>query len=227
MTTPYGQNSLNYADAALVLAGGQSRRMGRDKALLTFSREGTDETGGITLLQQTCKVAQSCAKHTYVLTPWPERYCDLLSSAVVLLKESAVGRGPLIALAQGWSMILAHAQNKHESAPCWLLVLACDMPALDASTLQTWQGQLKTVREDAIALLPRHNNRWEPLCGFYHQRCIPSLETAVQSNIRSLQQWLDHETVIPLTVGDSHILQNCNTPMQWQQFLASTEARNP
>lgn len=214
--------------AALVLAGGQSHRMGRDKALLAFPHKGTEQ--GLTLLQQACIVAEGCTTCTYVLTPWPERYLSSLPSTVVLLKESEAGRGPLVALAQGWSMILAHADsrnNKSEDIPTWLLVLACDMPALDAQTLQTWQRQLEPINEAAIAALPKHNNRWEPLCGFYHRRCIPSLETAVRCNIRSFQRWLANETVIPLIVNNSHILQNCNTPTQWQQFLTSTEARNP
>ena len=189
--------------------------MGRDKALLALS---TTET----LLQRTCSVAQACVSQTYILTPWPERYRHLLSASVGLLQECSAQAGPMVALAQGWSMILADAQQHDRPHPNWLLVLACDLPALDPLVLQRWQRELATVSSDAIAALPKRNHRWEPLCGFYHSRGIPSLQRAVAANIHSFQQWLTHEVVSPLTLADKNMLQNCNTLAQWQQFLDST-----
>lgn len=199
--------------AALILAGGQSRRMGCDKALLALP---TTET----LLQRTCSIAQACVSQTYVLTPWPERYQHLLPASVKCLQEGSAQAGPMVALDQGWSMILADAQRR---APDWLLVLACDLPALEPSILQAWQRKLATISSDAIAALPQRHHRWEPLCGFYHRRCIPSLQRAVAANIHSFQQWLADEVVTPLALADENMLQNCNTPAQWQQFLDSMD----
>lgn len=222
--------------AALVLAGGQSRRMGRDKALLPWptGSQSISATASTTLLQRICGVAQVCSSVTYVLTPWPERYGHLLPDSIVLLTESSRGHGPLAALAQGWSMILQDAQAHDRPGPDWVMVLACDMPALDAATLQKWQQNLggidaSGVQGRTIACLPRHDDRWEPLCGFYHRRCIPSLENALANNIRSFQRWLapEHDRVIPISVENSHILQNCNTPGQWQQFLDASDETNP
>ena len=202
--------------AALVLAGGKSRRMGQDKALLTMPDAVNPSQ---TLLHHVCTMAQSCTSATYVLTPWPQRYNNLLPANVQLLQETTTGAGPLVAFAHGWSIIVEHIQSQYGGSPPWLLLLACDMPALNSATLRSWQQQLTTTAEDAIAVLPRHHNRWEPLCGFYHQRCIPSLHQAIENDIRSFQQWLAHERVIALSVTDSNVLRNCNTPMQWQQFL--------
>lgn len=206
--------------AALVLAGGQSRRMGQDKALLTVSDGGQSHP----LLQHVCTVAQSCASNVYVLTPWPQRYGDLLPAEIVLLQEKHGGAGPMVALAQGWSMILENTQHRHNDPPTWLLVLACDMPALSSTALQTWQQQLNTLDKDEIAALPRYNNRWEPLCGFYHSCCIPSLQRAIKNNVRSFQQWLANERVVALSVTNSNVLRNCNTPTQWRQFLDSASS---
>ncbi len=221
--------------AALVLAGGHSRRMGQDKALLPWPTGGaTPHKPAPTLLQRVCTVAQACSAVTYVLTPWPERYGHLLPDSVVLLSESPTGEGPLGALAQGWSRVIEDAQVRHLPVPDWLMVLACDMPALDIATLQKWRQDLEghtasSQPRRAMACLPRHQDRWEPLCGFYHRRCMPSLENALANNVRSFQRWLtaEQDQVIPLSVEDSHILQNCNTPGQWQQFLDSSGDRNP
>lgn len=213
--------------SALILAGGESRRMGQDKALLPLPN---GESSQIPLLAHISHVAHTCSTRTYILTPWPERYAHYLSeadNAAVLLKENRQGTGPLVALSQGWSMILDDVQRQGKAPPDWLLVLACDLPGLDAATLQTWRTQLNQIPETAIAALPQHQNRWEPLCGFYHHRCLPTLRQAVQHNIRSFQQWLAHETVVPLNVNDSNMLQNCNTPTQWQHFLNQKNARNP
>ena len=210
---------MKFNTAALILAGGQSRRMGQDKALLRLptSPSGQNQT----LLQHTCTVAQSCSSHTYVFSPWPERYIHLLPPTVVSLKEIKSGAGPLVALAQGWSMVLQDTQHRSDCPPDWLLVLACDLPGLKLSAVQTWQQSLVDVNEVAIAALPHHNNRWEPLCGFYHRRCIPSLNQAIENNIHSFQHWLATEHVMALPVIDSNILRNCNTPTQWRQFLDS------
>ncbi|MBD0362845.1 MAG: NTP transferase domain-containing protein, partial [Coleofasciculus sp. C3-bin4] len=48
--------------SAIVLAGGQSSRMGRDKALITLQ--------GVPLLRQVCEVALNCASPVYVVTSW-------------------------------------------------------------------------------------------------------------------------------------------------------------
>ena len=212
--------------AALVLAGGRSRRMGCDKALLPLPGHQA------TLLEYVCSVAQACVNRTYVITPWPERYGHLLPSTIALLQEPTVDKGPLVALAAGWSMILKDCQHQRQPAPDWLLVLACDMPDLDVDTLQMWRQELAgwtLERGDEIAALPRHNQRWDPLCGFYHRRCIPSLENVIANNIRSFQQWLtnEDERVIALSKTDSYMLRNCNTPRQWQQFLDEASNRNP
>ncbi len=214
--------------AALILAGGASRRMGQDKALLPLPIN--NNSGLMPLLVHIIRVAGACTNQIYILTPWPERYEHYLSGtdqSIVLLTEKRQDAGPLLALNQGWAMILAHGRQQGKPPPDWLMVLACDLPALDATTLQNWCTHLSHIRAPAIAALPRHNNRWEPLCGFYHRHCLPKLHQAVQQNIRSFQQWLANETVASLSVTDSNMLQNCNTPAQWQQFLAEKESRNP
>ncbi|MBT9312087.1 molybdenum cofactor guanylyltransferase [Leptothoe kymatousa] len=216
---------MDHRIAALILAGGASRRMGQDKALLSVPSSAGNRT--IPLLAHVSHMASACAERVHVLTPWPERYADFLSPSVVLLPEVKQHSGPLVALLQGWSLIVAHGQKRGETAPDWLLVLACDMPALDAAILQTWCHSLQSVRPDAIAALPQHQGRWEPLCGFYRQSSFRHLSLAIQQDVRSFQRWLANESVASLSVNDSNVLQNCNNPAQWQNFLAQQDARNP
>ena len=64
---------------AIVLAGGQSSRMGRDKALLSF--------GERTLLSQICHVARECATQVYIVTPWIEKYQHIVPQNCQLIRE--------------------------------------------------------------------------------------------------------------------------------------------
>ncbi|MCG8367547.1 MAG: NTP transferase domain-containing protein, partial [Pseudanabaenales cyanobacterium] len=55
---------------ALILAGGHSSRMGRDKALISID--------GIPLLRRVCETALQCTTQVYVITHWPDRYRTLV-----------------------------------------------------------------------------------------------------------------------------------------------------
>lgn len=203
---------------AIVLAGGQSSRMGRDKALIPIQ--------GVPLLQHVCNVATVCATQVYVVTPWPERYQDILPSNCFFVREmpslsEGKPHGPLLGFAQGLSSILrkkAEGDREIGTIPYsslstqWVLLLACDLPRLQGTVLQNWAGQLANMPENAIALLPRSTKGWEPLCGFYRLRCLPALTEFIQGGGRSFQQWLAQHTVQELPLTEQEMLFNCNTP---------------
>lgn len=209
--------STNYhlALSGIVLAGGLSSRMGRDKALI--------QVEGVPLLRRVCDVALSCigqvsgqvSGQVYIVTPWPERYVDILPETCRLLREVPLPEesrphGPLVGFAQG----LAHVETD------WVLLLACDLPQLKAEVVQGWLKQLEQTRENAIdqrsryanALLPRNPKGWEPLCGFYRRQCLPSLTEFINQGGRSFQRWLAQQPVQELRVSDTRPFFNCNTP---------------
>ncbi|MFE1745834.1 molybdenum cofactor guanylyltransferase [Coleofasciculus sp. H7-2] len=215
---------------AIVLAGGQSSRMGRDKALISVN--------GVPLIRQVCEVAQACASKVYVVTPWSERYQDILPSRCSLVREVPFQKhepekmneelihpnlgerevpasfiphpshGPLIGFAQG----LAPVQTE------WVLLLACDLPNLKEEILLNWVQHLPEVPEDCIAFLPRHPKGWEPLCGFYRRRCLPSLTEFINKGGRSFQQWLSQHPVQELPLTERSLLFNCNTPADLEEL---------
>lgn len=201
---------------SIVLAGGKSSRMGRDKALISI--------WGVPLIQHVCNAAKACAPEVYVVTPWPERYQDILPSNCFVVREvpslgEAKPHGPLIGFAQGLSAVLSEkkkdaSENSKipEEEEEWVLLLACDLPRLQGSVLQNWAGQLEHVSDGAIALLPRSAKGWEPLCGFYRSTCLPVLTEFINRGGRSFQQWLAQHTVQELPLSERELLFNCNTP---------------
>lgn len=191
--------------SAIVLAGGQSSRMGRDKALIPLE--------GVPLLRRVCEVALNCTNEVYVVTPWPDRYQDILPDACRLIQEVSLpgetkSHGPLVGFAQGVAQIQTD----------WVLLLACDLPQLQVTVLQDWATHLEKTARDTIALLPRHPKGWEPLCGFYRRQCLPMLTQFINEGGRSFQHWLAQHPVQELPISNTQSLFNCNTPADLERI---------
>lgn len=178
----------------VILAGGQSRRMQRDKALLIVN--------GIPLIRRIYEVAIKCTPQVYVVTPWPERYQDLLPADCRWLLEKSPHQGPLIAFQQSLPQIDAD----------WILLLACDLPYLDVLLIQQWLKDLENVEERAIAYLAPQAKGWETLCGCYRTSCRQSLDGFIQAGGQSFQCWLQQEIVAPMSVIAPQIFTNWNSP---------------
>lgn len=190
--------------SAIILAGGQSYRMGQDKALIAIQ--------GVPLLQQVCEVALKCTAKVYVVTPWQERYQDIIPSACFVIREFNLSEtqrhGPLVGFAQGLAQIETD----------WVLLLACDLPQLQVEVLQLWAKELENVPQDAIAYLSKQAKGWEPLCGFYRRQCLPKLTEYINAGGRSFQGWLSQNIVQELPINDTKIFFNCNTPADLELF---------
>lgn len=192
---------------AIVLAGGQSSRMGQDKALLTRGKQ--------SLLSYVCNVAQESVNWVYIVTPWVEKYRNIVDlPAVYWVQETLVdletkSNCPLIGFYQGLELVKTE----------WVLLLACDLPRLNSDEIKRWCANLKDVPSEAIALLPRNAKGWEPLCGFYRSNCRSSIQDYLERGGRSFQHWLKENTVMELAVRDRSTLFNCNTPQDWAKLL--------
>ncbi|MEO1342028.1 MAG: molybdenum cofactor guanylyltransferase [Cyanobacteria bacterium J06635_13] len=184
--------------SAIVLAGGESSRMGQDKALLRLGKG--------TLLSHVCQVASECTAQTYVISPWIEKYQHFLPHGCQPVQEQlvldATSNTPLIGFAQGIKLVKTE----------WVLLLACDLPHLSSSQVKQWLSALTTVLPTEIAFLPRSPKGWEPLCGFYRRDCLASLEEYIAEGGASFQTWLEKYPVRELEISDRHCLFNCNTP---------------
>lgn len=208
------KNKLNLSVSALILAGGQSSRMGQDKGRLMFD--------DCSLITHVCTVAQDCLEFVFVITPSTTKYQDLLPKQVQIIEEKIILPGresnfPLLGFYQGFNQLSSD----------WVLLLACDLPKLDARVVWEWLEDLNSVSSSALALLPRGDKGWEPLCGFYHRRCLPLLELYLESGGKSFQKWLKQIVVEELVVSDRSVLFNCNTQEEWQHFLQERQAKPP
>jgi molybdenum cofactor guanylyltransferase len=197
--------------SVLILAGGRSTRMGRDKA--------TIEIGGVPLIRRIYDVVAGCqdlegdklatSQRIYVVTPWIDRYQSILPAACDFIPEQPPDRGPIIAFARGLEKI----------SSTWVLLIACDLPNLSTPVVQAWIDRLPAISAQSMAYLPRNPHKgWEPLCGFYRQICRHSLREYINAGGQSFQGWLEMNVVTELAIADRVWLANCNTPADLAQI---------
>ncbi|MEM9543073.1 MAG: molybdenum cofactor guanylyltransferase [Cyanobacteria bacterium P01_E01_bin.42] len=189
---------------ALILAGGKSSRMGRDKALLSFQNT--------PFLQRVDRIARQCCSEVYILTPRPTKYREFVSEESYFLLESSPGEGTLAAFCQGLQQI--------KTTRDWLLLLACDLPLLDAEILQNWGEQLQHLPLEILACIPKDNDRWQPLCGFYRPQILPHMQHYLDGGDRAFQKFFKTIPVKEIVLGDreKQMLWNCNTPEDLQHI---------
>ena len=122
----------------IVLTGGGSARMGRDKATL--------EVGGTTLAARTAALLTSATGRAVEVGPG--------TSGLPAVRERPPGSGPLAAVAAGWDELV---RTTGEKRPC--VVLACDLPEL-ARDLVAWLA----AQPEGGSVVPVLDGRPQPLC---------------------------------------------------------------
>ncbi|MDR1423421.1 MAG: molybdenum cofactor guanylyltransferase [Azoarcus sp.] len=137
---------------ALILAGGDSRRMGRDKAALSL--------GGLSLLQRAIQTMRAIFPTVLVSVRTPRPDID----APQVLDELP-DAGPLAGLCAG----LRRAQTP------WVFALATDMPYLHAPLIE----HLATLRGNCQAVVPKTGAHLQTLAAFYAVAALPRLDATL------------------------------------------------
>jgi molybdopterin-guanine dinucleotide biosynthesis protein A len=149
---------------AFVLAGGASRRMGRDKALL--------ELNGVPMVVRMARQAEPHVASVTVVGP-PERYAQL-GLRVVL--DRWPGAGPL-----GGILTALGASTSH-----WNLILGCDLPHLTSEWIE-WLIS-RTLESPAQAIVPESRRGLEPLAAIYRKDCGLAFSTALKRGVRRVSE---------------------------------------
>ena len=191
----------------LVLAGGRSRRMLRDKAALEYQ--------GLTQLERTMALLQGRVERAFVSVRTEQRD-DPLRARYELILDPPEDLGP----AGG---ILA-AQRAHPHA-AWL-VLACDLPFLDARTLDHLITA-RAARRTATAYRSSRDGLPEPLCAIYEPASHATLAAALAAGRLCPRKFLLNADTELLTLPAPGALQNVNTPEEFHSASGTLEARAP
>lgn len=176
--------------SAVILAGGQSRRMGRDKASLIYD--------GVPLIQRVFNVVSTVADEVVVVGgPAPD-----LKGTFRHIADPVEHAGPLAGLFTGLTHITSEVA----------IVVACDMPTIDPGVLKLL---IDSLTPDADAVVPRDpDGHLQVIHAVYRKRCESTareLLNAGESSLKSLVRSLNVIEITDLEAGRRSWF-NVNTP---------------
>lgn len=180
-----------------VLAGGQSRRMGRPK-------EGVRLTGSTLMIEPVLRALRECCSTVFVLGAC-DGY-DLSNWPIAAhLRDLRSGLGPL----SGIETLLASGFAEG------YLVVACDQPAVTVPLLSRLAGG------DTGRFFQRPGEqRVQPLPGYYPASWLLATRAAINEGRRSLRALVDSHEVerVPLAPSEERLLRSLNTPEDVEAF---------
>ncbi len=189
------------AISVVVLAGGQGRRLGLDKALL--------EVQGQPLLVRTVQTLAVLSDDVLVVANDPSRY-EALRLPARLVADEQSGMGALMGLLSG----LKAARHSYA------LAVACDMPFLSLPLLR----HMVTLVEGQDVVIPRLDGMLEPLHAIYGKSCLPFMARLLEHKCRQIiaffrevkVRYVDEHEVDRLDPLHLSFV-NVNTPGDWER----------
>ncbi|MFT3848632.1 MAG: molybdenum cofactor guanylyltransferase [Propionivibrio sp.] len=153
---------------AVIMAGGDSRRMGRDKVSLALGEQ--------SLLQRVAEAMQTIFPQVVASVRQPRD--DIVLPQV---RDVGTDAGPLAGLCAA----LQYAEG--EGWP-WLFAIATDMPFVRPALVNFLAGR----RAEGHAVVPMVDGHPQPLAAFYPVTCLPTVRTLLEGvGKRSLRAALE------------------------------------
>jgi molybdopterin-guanine dinucleotide biosynthesis protein A len=192
--------------AAVVLCGGESRRMGRSKAWLPFGPE--------VILQRVVRLLGTAAQPIVVVAA-PGQDLPELPAGVSVARDQISGRGPLQGLAAGFAAL--------EDFVDLVYATSTDVPFLEPR----WITHLAELIGDADLAIPSIGGYYHPLAALYRPSAVlPAIEKLLRENrLRTLS--LVEAVTTRVVLGDEMrsvdpafgTVRNLNHPDEYEQAL--------
>lgn len=149
------------AMTSIVLAGGRSMRLGRDKAL--------EEIGGRSLIKRVIERLSLLGNEIIVVASSSHQLPDL---GVKMVFDSYPAKGNLVGIYSG----LKEAKSSYS------LVVGCDMPFLNIALLR----HIMALSTGYDVVIPRVDDEVEPLHAVYSKKCLPPIEATLGKGKRRI-----------------------------------------
>ncbi len=179
--------------AGFVLSGGASRRMGRDKALLSYRDMALAAWVAARVEEAAGRVSLVGGGEKYIHLGYP------------VLGEAYAGSGPLsgieAALRQGGAE--------------WSLVVACDMAGVKAEWLRELLNAAEQSGRRAVYACCS-DGRQEPLCAVYHEDCLTEVQSLLLEGALKATVLFDKVNGLAWQAAWADQLRNINTPNDWE-----------
>jgi len=180
--------------SALILAGGESKRMGFDKQFL--------EIGGRRIIFDIASELLKLFNEVIIVTNKPELYD--ISGNMKIVRDEIKGSGPIGGI---------HAGLKASSSD-YLYVTACDMPVVNLQFVKYMMQAIQDEQVDVVAVL--NSMSWiEPLNAFYCLALVPEIESYLEEGNRALFRFIRDRNSILIPEEKARVF----SP-DWNMFLS-------
>lgn len=186
---------MNINKTLAILAGGKSSRMNyNNKAFLTYKEKA--------FIEHIIEAGKSF-ENIIIVANNEEEYNKF---NIRIIKDIYVGNGPI----SGIHSALVHSETEE------VLCIACDMPLISKNTLEA----LGKIDEEYDVLVPKVNDRLQPLCSIYSKKILKPLEIALMNGDNRLQNLifrLNYKEVHEINFKEKEFL-NINTPNDYKRL---------
>ncbi len=182
--------------SAVILAGGASSRMGRDKSLVLVD--------GKPLIQRVVEQLSRRFDDILISTNEREKYAFLEAPCV---PDLVPGNGPLM----GIRTTLEAARHDR------VFVTACDIPVIDEDTVE----RMLVLAEEFECVVPRSRVGDEPLFAVYRKSAIPAMCDVLDSGERRIRAVFPRVRTHAFELGPAKWYRNLNTREDLAAFLDS------
>ncbi len=178
---------------AIILAGGKSSRMQRDKALLPFG-------GYSSLAKFQQKRLSKIFSKVYISSKNNKFDFD-----VDIIEDRYESSSPLVALVS----IFEALDNIEE-----VFLLSVDAPFVEKSIINTLYDNNTSVDDVVVA---QSNNGLEPLCAIYHRSCLIEAKKALEANRHKLHSLFEKLNVKIVKIDNESAFINLNYPSEYRE----------
>jgi cyclic pyranopterin monophosphate synthase len=183
---------------ALVLAGGQSKRMMQDKSSIAYYGKPHAEFLA-DLLSDQCDEVYFSIREDQIHAPQFQRYPAIIDSTA---------QGPMSGILEAFNQY----PNSH-----WLVV-ACDMPFIDQGAIQELVSQYDG-QKSATCYFNKDKNWAEPLFAIYSPKSITALKDSFSSNLTCMRKFIMNQPIKTIHPENQNILKNANSPAERDSIL--------
>jgi molybdenum cofactor guanylyltransferase len=195
----------------LILAGGQSTRMQRDKAVLEYQ--------GRTQLDRTVELAGRHVAKVFVSVR-ANQISDPTRARYPMIVDSVTGEGPMVGI---------HSALAAYPDVAWL-VLACDLPFLSDAVIAYLLRERDAAGLNAsvaTAYKSAHDGLPEPLCAIWEPAAAKALAAHQAGGGMCPRKFLIKQGARLLELQDARALDNVNTPEEYKHAAAALTNSSP
>lgn len=182
---------MNEDTAAIILAGGKSKRMGQNKSMIPWR--------GMPLIAWILKQIECRFSNIYISTNSPDEYTFLHRKRIQDLEP---GYGPMMGI---YSVMM---KTNHEA----YFVCAVDIPTIPLPLIDSL---LEASQNKSGACPVTSGNRLEPLFAIYKRILLPVMQELLIEGPVAMYKLINHTNIVKVDCPDI-TLENLNTPESYQ-----------